>query len=266
MNEVKMNTMKMNCWEFHMCGRELGGDKVSEFGVCPAAVEASLDGINQGKKGGRACWAISGTFCEGKVQGTFANKTDDCRQCRFFKLVRMQQGCKLQDTREIRRILILGELRRRVGKKFKEHLNLEVRPLKGRRKNLPKANCWEFMECGREPGGDFVDELGLCPASVDPGFEGINEGEKGGRACWAISGTLCLGTVQEGFSSKQCDCERCDFFQLVHLEQGDNFLNTRKIRQQYLLKNKELQLCKYPQTDRTISANHNSTGVITLWE
>lgn len=257
---------KMNCWEFYLCGREPGGHNVSEFGICPAALETNIDGFNQGKNGGRACWAISGTFCEGKVQGTFGTKLSDCRQCSFFKLVQMQQGCKLQDTREIRRTLILADLKRQVGIKFKDHLNLQIRPLKRRWENSPKANCWEFMECGREPGGDFVDELGVCPAAEDPVFEGINEGNKGGRACWAVSGTLCLGSVQEGFSSKQCDCERCDFYQLVKVEQGDNFSNTRKIRQHYALKKKERHLYKYPERVRAANVSRNSTGIIMLWE
>lgn len=240
---------KMNCWEFNKCGREPGGDNVSEYGICPAARDTSLDGMNQGKSGGRACWAISGTLCEGKVQGTFAMKLSDCKQCSFFKLVLMQQGCKLQDTREIRRALILGDLKRHVGKKYKDHLNLNIRTLRGRWENLPKANCWEFMECGREPGGEFVDELGVCPAAEDPAFEGINQGNKGGRACWAVSGTLCLGRVREGFASKECACERCDFYQMVRLEQGKDFSNTRKIRQQYILKDLELHTSKYHEKD-----------------
>jgi hypothetical protein len=261
-----MNMSKMNCWEFHMCGREPGGNNVSEFGICPAAVEKSIDGFNQGKKGGRACWAVSGTFCEGKVQGTFAAKREDCKKCSFFKLVQMQQGRKFHDTREIRRVLILAELKRRVGEKFKEHLNLAIRPLKGRLENKPKANCWEFMQCGREPGGEFEDELGVCPASEDPAFEGINDGKKGGRACWAVSGTLCLCMVNEGFSSKQCDCERCDFYKLVLLEEGDNFSTTRKIRQQYIHKKKEFNLCKYPEREQLKNISHNSSSVIKLWD
>jgi hypothetical protein len=249
-HKKEMSMAKMNCWEFHLCGREPGGDNVSEFGICPAATETSLDGTNLGKSGGRACWAISGTFCEGKVQGTFAMKLNDCKKCGFFKLVLMQQGCKLQDTREIRRALILADLKRNVGEKYKDHLNLKIRPLKGRWENLPKANCWEFMACGREPGGEFVDELGVCPAAENPAFEGINQGSKGGRACWAVSGTLCLGRVQEGFTSKQCDCERCDFYQLVRLEQGKDFSNTRKVRQQYILKDLELNTSKDHRGDQ----------------
>jgi hypothetical protein len=244
-----MTMGKMNCWEFNMCGREPGGDNVPEFGICPAASETNLDGFNQGKSGGRACWAISGTLCKGKVEGSFAKKLSDCKKCNFFKLVLMQQGCKLQDTREIRRALMLTDLERQVGEKYRDDLNLKIRPLKGRWENLPKVNCWEFMECGREPGGEFVDDLGVCPAAEDPAFEGINQGNKGGRACWAVSGTLCLGRVREGFGSKECKCERCDFYKLVRLEQGKDFLDTRKIRQQYILKEFELQICKYDKKD-----------------
>ena len=242
-----------------MCGREPGGNNVSEFGICPAARETSLEGFNQGKSGGRACWAISGTFCEGSVKGTFAAKLNDCKQCGFFKLVLMQQGSKLQDTREIRRAFILTDLKRHVGEKYKDHLNLKMKPPRGRWENLPKVNCWEFMACGREPDGEFVHELGVCPAAADPAFEGINQGNKGGRACWGVSGTLCLGRVREGFGSKECGCERCDFYQLVRLEQGANFFDTRKIRQHYMLKALELHTHKYDEKDTENTRHISST-------
>jgi len=32
-----------NCWEYKKCGREPGGIKVHELGVCPATVEEGLD-------------------------------------------------------------------------------------------------------------------------------------------------------------------------------------------------------------------------------
>lgn len=219
-----------------MCGREPGGEHVAEYGVCPAAVETSIDGFNQGKNGGRACWAVSGTMCDGKVQGNFLKKMEACKKCSFFRLVVLQQGRKLQDTREIRRAILLEALKRELGEDYKEHLDLKIRALKRRRENTPKLNCWEFMDCGREPGGFFEDELGVCPAATDQTFDGLNDGKNGGRSCWAVSGTLCLGRVQEGFASKQCECERCDFYQLVILEQEGDFLNTRKIRQHYVLR------------------------------
>ncbi len=83
---------KINCWEFKKCGREPGGEKIAELGLCPAASEESTDGVNEGKNAGRVCWAVAGTFCGGKVQGTFAEKYLSCMACDFFKLVKEQEG------------------------------------------------------------------------------------------------------------------------------------------------------------------------------
>ncbi len=80
-----------NCWEFTKCGREPGGSKVDQFGVCPAAKETRADGINCGKNGGRVCWLISGTFCEGKIQGSFASKLSSCEQCDFYKKIQPEE-------------------------------------------------------------------------------------------------------------------------------------------------------------------------------
>lgn len=79
--------MKQNCWEFKNCGRQPNGPKVQELGVCPAAIEPRVDGVNSGKNGGRSCWAVAGTYCGGKVQGTAAMKALNCQTCDFFKLV-----------------------------------------------------------------------------------------------------------------------------------------------------------------------------------
>jgi len=91
----------LNCWEFKKCGREPGGAKVKELGVCPAAVEQKAAGINRGTCGGRACWAIAGTFCGGKVQGTFAQKLASCLSCEFYKKVAEEEGRHYQSSKEI---------------------------------------------------------------------------------------------------------------------------------------------------------------------
>ncbi len=65
----------MNCWEMKECGREEGGAKVAEYGVCPAYT----------KNAGEACWIVAGTFCGGEVQGTFAEKEHNCMRCDFYK-------------------------------------------------------------------------------------------------------------------------------------------------------------------------------------
>lgn len=64
----------MNCWEFMKCGRQDGGERAEELGVCPAFP-------NHGKH----CSYIAGTLCNGKVQGFFAHKLHDCLSCEFYK-------------------------------------------------------------------------------------------------------------------------------------------------------------------------------------
>jgi len=64
----------MNCWEFKKCGREKGGAKAHELGVCPAWPNH-----------GTHCAHVAGTLCGGKVQGTFAMKVAGCINCEFFK-------------------------------------------------------------------------------------------------------------------------------------------------------------------------------------
>lgn len=64
----------LNCWEFMKCGREAGGWREMELGRCPAYPDH-----------GRHCAFIAGTFCGGKVQGTFAKKLKNCMECEFYR-------------------------------------------------------------------------------------------------------------------------------------------------------------------------------------
>ena len=64
----------MNCWEFKKCGREAGGARARELGVCPAYPDH-----------GHHCAVIAGTLCGGKVQGTFAAKLVNCMKCEFWQ-------------------------------------------------------------------------------------------------------------------------------------------------------------------------------------
>jgi hypothetical protein len=84
--------LKQNCWEFIKCGRELGGKKVARSGLCPAPIDTSVDGLNEGINGGRICWVVSGTFCAKKIQGLFAKTQLSCRSCIFFKKVKEEEG------------------------------------------------------------------------------------------------------------------------------------------------------------------------------
>ncbi len=82
---------KQNCWEFKKCGREPGGLHVHNLGICPATVEKKLDGIHDGVNAGRACWVIAGTLCKGEVQGTFAQKYNNCEACDFYRETKSQE-------------------------------------------------------------------------------------------------------------------------------------------------------------------------------
>ena len=57
------------CWEFMKCRRDVNSEV-----ACPAYPNF-----------GRICWVVAGTFCEGKAQGTFAQKYEDCKKCEFYK-------------------------------------------------------------------------------------------------------------------------------------------------------------------------------------
>ena len=92
---------KLNCWEYKKCGREPGGAKVPELGVCPGATETRLHGIHDGTNGGRACWVIAGTLCGGKIQGTFAVKLENCSNCGFFGSVRTEEGKNFWKTKDL---------------------------------------------------------------------------------------------------------------------------------------------------------------------
>jgi hypothetical protein len=86
-----MSKKKLNCWDIKKCGREPGGAHVHDLGECPAATAGKLDGIHGGKNAGRACWVVAGTMCDGKIQGTFARKYDDCKVCNFYKKVQKEE-------------------------------------------------------------------------------------------------------------------------------------------------------------------------------
>jgi tRNA A-37 threonylcarbamoyl transferase component Bud32 len=97
-----MPSEKLNCWEFKKCGRQPGGKKAETLGLCPAAVDESFSGINNGKNAGRICWAVAGTCCGGKVQGTFAEKRRSCVSCGFYKYVQKQEGTSIANQKLLR--------------------------------------------------------------------------------------------------------------------------------------------------------------------
>jgi len=56
------------------CGREFGGLRAYELGVCQAYPDY-----------GKQCANVAGTLCGGAVQGTSAMKIFDCVKCAFYK-------------------------------------------------------------------------------------------------------------------------------------------------------------------------------------
>jgi len=104
----KRDTQSMsatNCWEHKKCGRQPGGPKVAELGVCGAATVAAVNGLNGGKNGGRACWVIAGTLCGGKVQGSFATKLANCSTCDFYRAVKAEEGSAYVNSVSLLKVL-----------------------------------------------------------------------------------------------------------------------------------------------------------------
>ncbi|MBN1943836.1 MAG: hypothetical protein JW849_11135 [Phycisphaerae bacterium] len=100
----------------------------------------------------------------------------------------------------------------------------ELQPtVEGIRAVTQPVNCWEFMQCGREPGGRLARELGICPAARKSPYDSENEGRFAGRACWKVFGTFCEGHVERSMTRKALHCIDCPFAQKVAEEQGLDF-------------------------------------------
>ena len=78
-----------------------------------------------------------------------------------------------------------------------------------------KQNCWEYMKCGREPGGEKVAELGTCRAAVYEFFNGMNSGKNGGRICFSVAGTFSNNMAQCSCLEKIVSCKDCSFFKIL---------------------------------------------------
>ncbi len=95
MFQVKGKKMKKNCWEFKGCGRQPGGKQENDKDKCLVPLLAMYDGINDGKNGGRVCWLIAGSACDGGLQTTFSHKLKSCVKCDFYKSVVEQEGANI---------------------------------------------------------------------------------------------------------------------------------------------------------------------------
>lgn len=78
------------------CGFGPGQDKARCHGVCPAATEEKLNGLNGGINGGRACWMVSGTNCANRLAGNLHLIASACQTCHFFQLVSNEEENQFQ--------------------------------------------------------------------------------------------------------------------------------------------------------------------------
>ena len=88
---------------------------------------------------------------------------------------------------------------------------------------MNKKNCWEFKNCGREPNGSKVGELGVCPSATEKYLDGVHDGKNAGRACWIVAGSMCGGKKQGTFAQKYENCSKCDFYMTVKQEESFGF-------------------------------------------
>jgi len=77
-----MDIELLNCWEIKKCERQKGGMKVYELGECIAS-KCEM---------GHSCWAIAGTLCLGKIEGTFAQKIGFCTSCEVYQRYNRPSG------------------------------------------------------------------------------------------------------------------------------------------------------------------------------
>ena len=85
---------------------------------------------------------------------------------------------------------------------------------------VPRANCWEVMQCGRGPGPAQAGGASKCAAALDTAAQGVNGGVNGGRICWAVVGTLCGGKAKGQRAGRLVSCLGCSFFTQVQREEG----------------------------------------------
>jgi hypothetical protein len=86
---VKQN---INCWEYFKCGCEPGGKNNTTIGICSAASEGKYNEINNGKNGGRFCWLVEKTLCNGTVHDSFFDKIEECFECEFYLMLQKQEN------------------------------------------------------------------------------------------------------------------------------------------------------------------------------
>ena len=74
------------------CGREPNGFNMEKYGVCPATIDDTNNGINNGTNSGRYCWRVAGTLCDGEPHGIDVKRNGTCISCKFYNHVKRQES------------------------------------------------------------------------------------------------------------------------------------------------------------------------------
>ncbi len=99
---------KKNCWEIMNCSGIIEINR-EERALCPVLTTVSLDGVHQGFNAGRSCWEVPDTFCNGEPQGALKEKLEYCEQCRFFNIVKNEEGDNLRGPFSIQRLVKINK-------------------------------------------------------------------------------------------------------------------------------------------------------------
>lgn len=83
-----------------------------------------------------------------------------------------------------------------------------------------RQNCWEFMKCGREIGGNNADTRGVCPIAAETVANGLNGGINGGRLCWVIVENNYKDRVKCSDIHRGEFCFQCEFRYKVKMQEG----------------------------------------------
>lgn len=100
---------KLNCWEYRKCGRSPEKPDLPGVGACPVPGETRADSVNGGRNGGRVCWTIAGTLCDGEPHGDYATKLANCLKCDFCQQVLAEELITIRVDAATRRRLGIDE-------------------------------------------------------------------------------------------------------------------------------------------------------------
>jgi hypothetical protein len=96
---------KINCWEYIGCKKEkIVDDSFKEY--CCVPFEKNLDGILNGKSGGRVCWGLIGTCCKHFRQKSLTEKLKICSDCKFYMYLKDDEEDFRQKKKQVMKKLM----------------------------------------------------------------------------------------------------------------------------------------------------------------